>query len=144
MPAITPEFLELLRSRLSIVSIVGKAVKLTRKGKEFWGCCPFHHEKTPSFTVSDDRESFHCFGCGEHGDAITFVMKSQGLSFVDAVEQLANEAGLEMPKASAAEIEREKNAARCTTCWKKFALIIRNSCINPSGATACFIYSGAD
>ena len=99
MPTITPEFLELLRSRLSIVSIVGKAVKLTRKGKEYWGCCPFHHEKTPSFTVSDDRESFHCFGCGEHGDAITFVMKSQGLSFVDAVEQLANEAGLEMPKA---------------------------------------------
>ena len=138
MPTITPEFLELLRSRLSIVSIVGKAVKLTRKGKEFWGCCPFHHEKTPSFTVSDDRESFHCFGCGEHGDAITFVMKSQGLSFVDAVEQLANEAGLEMPKASSAEIEREKKRGTLYDVLEKVCAYYQEQLYKPVGRDGLF------
>ena len=76
--AIPSSFLEELRSRLSIVNIVGRRVKLVRKGGEFWVSCPFHNEKTASFSVSDDKGFYHCFGCGAHGDAIKFEMDAGG------------------------------------------------------------------
>lgn len=91
------KFLDTLRSRLSITEIVGEKVKLTRKGREFIGLCPFHHEKTPSFTVNDEKEFYHCFGCGAHGDAIRFLMEGQKYSFVEAVKELASRAGLALP-----------------------------------------------
>ncbi len=95
------------RSR-PVPSVVGRRVRLTRSGKMWKGCCPFHGEKSPSFYVYDDH--YHCFGCGAHGDAISFVMQSQGFSFMEAVTQLAGEAGLEVPKSSpeAAEAERRR------------------------------------
>jgi DNA primase len=93
-----PNILDELRNRLSIAEVVGARVKLTRKGREFSGLCPFHSEKTPSFTVSAEKGFYHCFGCGAHGDAITFVMKTQNLPFREALEQLAAQAGLELPK----------------------------------------------
>ena len=106
--ALPPHFLEELRIRTPLSGLIGRRVKLARSGKQWKGCCPFHGEKTPSFYVYDD--GYHCFGCGAHGDAITFVMQSQGLPFMDAVSQLAGEAGLEVPKATpeAAEAERRR------------------------------------
>ena len=93
-----PGFLDDLRARLPVSERVGRAVRLTRRGREHVGLCPFHREKTPSFTVSDEKGFFHCFGCGEHGDVIGFAMRHDGLSFPEAVEQLAGEAGLAVPE----------------------------------------------
>ncbi|MFT9297649.1 MAG: DNA primase [Gluconobacter sp.] len=89
-------FLDELRNRTPLASLIGRRNKLVRSGRNWKTCCPFHGEKTPSFYVYDDH--FHCFGCGAHGDAISFVMQSDGRSFPEAVEQLAAEAGLEVPK----------------------------------------------
>ena len=86
---ITPEFLEELRSRVPVSEIVSRRVALHKHGREFKGLCPFHNEKTPSFTVVDDKNFYHCFGCGAHGDVITFTMETDGLSFPEAVERLA-------------------------------------------------------
>jgi DNA primase len=87
-------------------ALAARRVQLKKSGKNWTGCCPFHNEKSPSFYVYDD--GFHCFGCGAHGDAITFVMQTQGSSFIDAVESLAAEAGLEVPKPSARAVEAEQ------------------------------------
>jgi DNA primase len=105
--AFPPGFLDELRARLSLSDVVGRKVALKRKpGSEFTGLCPFHNEKTPSFTVSDKKGFYHCFGCGEHGDAVGFVMKTEGLSFPEAVEKLAREVGLPVPRATPGERER--------------------------------------
>ena len=93
--AINAQFLDELRMRTPIVSVIGRRVKLARSGRNWKGCCPFHGEKTPSFYVYEDH--FHCFGCGAHGDVITFVMRLEGRTFVEAVETLANSAGMEIP-----------------------------------------------
>ncbi len=94
------KFLDELRSRLSVADVVAEKVKLTRKGREYLGLCPFHNEKTPSFTVNEAKGFYHCFGCGAHGDIIRFEMEANGLPFMDAVEKLAHKAGLAMPKFS--------------------------------------------
>ena len=75
----TPQFLDELRQRLSLVSVISRKVRLVRRGRESTGLCPFHNEKSPSFTVSDEKGFFHCFGCGAHGDVIGFLMRSEGL-----------------------------------------------------------------
>ena len=93
-------FLDELRSRVRLSSVVGRHVKLVRKGREYHGLCPFHNEKTPSFSVNEDKGFFHCFGCGAHGDAIAFEMRVGNMSFTDAVERLAADAGLEVPQAT--------------------------------------------
>ena len=110
--AFPPYFLEELRRRLSLASAVSRRVKLQRRGREFVGLCPFHKEKTPSFSVVEDKGFYHCFGCGAHGDVISFTMQTGSLSFPEAVEALAREAGLEVPKATPEERER---AQRQTT-----------------------------
>lgn len=102
------QFLDQLRDRLSIVDVVSRSIPLVRKGAGHWACCPFHGEKTPSFSVSEAKGCYHCFGCGAHGDIISFTMQMQHLSFIEAVERLAQEAGLEMPKTTPEE--RERNA----------------------------------
>jgi len=96
--AFPPEFLEELRRRLPLSGVVARRVRLAKKGRELEGLCPFHNEKTPSFFVNDDKAFYHCFGCGAHGDAISFVINTEGLSFPEAVEKLAEEAGLEIPR----------------------------------------------
>ncbi len=106
--SLPPRFLDQLRDRLTLSEIIGRRIRLTRAGREFKGCCPFHKEKTPSFYVNDDKQFFHCFGCGAHGDAIGFLTRHDNLSFIEAVEQLATAAGLEVPKESPQEIERQK------------------------------------
>ena len=110
--AFPPGFLDELRARLSLSDIVGRKVTLKRRsGAEFAGLCPFHNEKTPSFTVNDKKGFYHCFGCGEHGDAVGFVMKTEGLSFPESVEKLANEVGLAVPRAAPGERERAERAS---------------------------------
>ncbi len=95
--AVPPEFIEDLRQRVPLSDIVGRRVKLVRKGRRHSGLCPFHKEKTPSFSVVDDDGFYHCFGCGAHGDAITFLRETEGLEFMEAVERLAEMAGLTLP-----------------------------------------------
>ena len=110
--AFPPGFLDELRARLSMSDIVGRKVVLKRRsGSEYAGLCPFHNEKTPSFTVNDKKGFFHCFGCGAHGDAVGFVMKTEGLSFPESVEKLAREVGMPVPRATPAERERVERAA---------------------------------
>jgi DNA primase len=106
--AFPPGFLDELRSRIALGALVGRRVKLTRRGREQVGLCPFHHEKTPSFYVVEDKAFFHCFGCGAHGDAIGFAMRADNLDFIEAVEKLAREAGLAVPQASREERQQAR------------------------------------
>ena len=101
-----PNLLEEILRRTDIVQLVGRRVKLTRKGQSFWGCCPFHGEKSASFKVENARRTYKCFGCGKGGDAFKWLMETEGLSFPEAVERLAGEAGVELPKWSPEEEER--------------------------------------
>ena len=94
---LSPAFLDELRARVTLSSVISPHVKLTRAGREWKACCPFHNEKTPSFTVNDEKHFYHCFGCGAHGDAIRFLTDSRGLPFMDAVKELAASAGMEVP-----------------------------------------------
>ena len=105
-----PEFLDDLRMRLSLADYIGRSVRLTRKGREYSGLCPFHNEKTPSFTVNEEKGFYHCFGCGAHGDLIKYSMETESLSFPEAVEKLADEAGIALPVQS--QGEREDAAKR--------------------------------
>lgn len=109
--AFPPEFLDELRNRVGLAGIVGRRVKLAKKGREYSGLCPFHNEKSPSFTVNEDKGFFHCFGCGAHGDAIGFEMRANHLGFTEAVEKLASELGLDVPKATPEERKREAQRA---------------------------------
>ncbi|BFT29172.1 DNA primase [Alteromonas sp. D210916BOD_24] len=92
------DFIDDLLSRTDVVEIVDSRVKLKKAGKNYQACCPFHNEKTPSFTVSQDKQFYHCFGCGAHGNAISFVMEFDRLEFVEAIEELARYHGLEVPR----------------------------------------------
>lgn len=94
------KFIEELRSRVSVADVVAERVKLTRKGREYIGLCPFHNEKTPSFTVNEAKGFYHCFGCGAHGDIIKFEMEANNLPFMDALEKLSHKAGIPLPKFS--------------------------------------------
>lgn len=98
-----PSFLDELRARVTVSSVIGKRVKITRAGREYKALCPFHHEKSPSFTINDDKGFYHCFGCGAHGDVITFTMRNGNLGFMDAIEQLATQAGLAVPQSDPKE-----------------------------------------
>ena len=106
--ALPPAFLDELRARTPLHALIGRKTRLARNGRNWKGCCPFHNEKTPSFYVYEDH--FHCFGCAAHGDAISFLMRAEGASFPEAVERLAGEAGLEVPKATPQQAAREARA----------------------------------
>jgi len=108
--AFPPAFLEELRARLTLSSLVGRRTRLVKAGREYKACCPFHNEKTPSFYVNDDKQFFHCFGCGAHGDVIGFTMRADHLSFPEAIEKLAGEAGLDVPRMGPAEREKAERA----------------------------------
>jgi DNA primase len=95
---IPKSFIQDLLNRLDIVDVVERYVPLKKAGANFVACCPFHSEKSPSFTVSQSKQFYHCFGCGAHGTAIGFVMEHAGLGYVDAIEELARSAGLEVPR----------------------------------------------
>jgi DNA primase len=94
---LSPQWLDELRARVTLSSVIGRTTRLTKAGHEFKACCPFHNEKSPSFTVNDQKGFYHCFGCGAHGDVIRWMTDQRGLSFMDAVKELASEAGMEVP-----------------------------------------------
>ena len=94
---LSPAFLDELRARTLLSSVIAPSVKLTKAGREWKACCPFHNEKTPSFTINDEKHFYHCFGCGAHGDAIRFLTDARGLPFMDAVKELAQKSGLDVP-----------------------------------------------
>ena len=95
---IPQSFIDELLNRTDIVEVIDSRVPLKKAGREYKACCPFHGEKTPSFTVSQVKQFYHCFGCGEHGTAITFLMEYEHMEFVEAIEELARRAGLEVPR----------------------------------------------
>ncbi len=109
--AFDPNFLDELRGRVNLAELVGRRVRLIRRGREHVGLCPFHNEKTPSFTVVEDKGFFHCFGCGAHGDAIGWMMQAEGMAFPEAIERLAGEVGLAVPQSSPEERARATRQA---------------------------------
>ena len=124
--AIPEPFLDELLDRTDIVDLVSESVRLTQKGRNYWGLCPFHSEKTPSFSVSADKRIFKCFGCGKGGGAINFVMELDNLSFREAVEVLAKRVGMEVPDSGPSAgmrerreklLELNKQAARTFHKW---------------------------
>jgi DNA primase len=108
--SLTTTFLDELRARTTLSTLIGRTVKVTKAGREYKACCPFHNEKTPSFTINDEKGFYHCFGCGAHGDAIRWMTDQRGLPFVDAVKELAAGAGMEVPAADPRAAERAERA----------------------------------
>ena len=108
--AIPESFITELNERADIVEIVGRAVTLKKAGANFQGLCPFHNEKSPSFSVSPTKQFYHCFGCGAHGNALRFLMEYQGLGFIDAVKDLAGQLGMAVPEDQRSRQERERDA----------------------------------
>lgn len=106
--ALPDHFLDDLKARVQLVDVVSRYVKLTRRGREWLGLCPFHKEKTPSFTVNEDKGFYHCFGCQAHGSVFDFLMQREGLSFLESVEKLAAQAGMQMPVRSPEVAAQEK------------------------------------
>ena len=106
---LTPDFLEELRNRNDIVDVASKYFTLNRRGANFWACCPFHNEKTPSFSIKQDGQFFKCFGCGESGNVITLVMKCENVDFLSAVEILCKNVGMSLPtNADSEEMQKKK------------------------------------
>jgi len=134
--AFPPRFLDELRQRLSLAEIVGRRVKLIRRGREFTGLCPFHNEKTPSFSVVEDKGFYHCFGCGAHGDVIGFTMQTENLSFPEAVAQLAQRAGLEVPQETREERERAERQATLQTAVDAACAFFEKTLHGPDGRAA--------
>ena len=93
---IPQQFVENLLDRIDLAELIGSRITLKKAGANYKACCPFHDEKTPSFNVRPDKGFYHCFGCGAHGDAISFVREFEGLGFTEAVEELAKRVGLEV------------------------------------------------
>ena len=105
---IPSDFIQLLLARTDLADLIGRYVPLKKAGAEFKACCPFHNEKTPSFTVSPRKGFYHCFGCGAHGTAISFLMEYSRYSFPDAIEELARQAGLQVPRTGGREAPRQE------------------------------------
>ena len=108
--SLSPQFLDEVRHRTLLSALIGRSVKLQKAGREYRACCPFHDEKTPSFYVNDDKGFYHCFGCSAHGDAIRFLTEAKGMSFIDAVKELVQAAGMEMPAPDPRSAERAERA----------------------------------
>ena len=132
--AFPPSFLDELRARTPLPGLIGRRVRLARNGRQWKGCCPFHNEKTPSFYVYDDH--FHCFGCGQHGDAIGFTMATEGLQFREAIERLAGEAGLEVPRESPRQVAKEARARDLHDVLQAACEVMQRRLRSPEGRPA--------
>ena len=108
---LSPAWLDELRARTLLSAVIAPSVKLIKAGREYKACCPFHQEKTPSFTVNDEKGFYHCFGCGAHGDVIRFLTEARGLPFMDAVKELAGKAGMEVPALDPRAKEKAERSA---------------------------------
>ncbi len=134
--SIPPRFMDELRRRLTLSDVAGKRLRLVRAGREFKGCCPFHKEKTASFYINDDKQFYHCFGCGAHGDVIGFVMQHDNLSFIDAVEMLAAQAGMEVPKPSPGDRKKYESEKNLYTLMEEAAKFMEESLRRPENREA--------
>ncbi|GIR41563.1 MAG: hypothetical protein CM15mP51_23430 [Porticoccaceae bacterium] len=115
MAGLIPQsFIDEVLDRTDIVDIISSRVQLKKAGKNYSACCPFHEEKTPSFTVTQEKQFYHCFGCGASGNAIGFLMEYERLEFIEAIEYLAKNAGLKYPKQHQAPLVSRKNNVICT------------------------------
>ncbi len=108
MPFISEELVEEIRSANDIVDVISSYVHLQKKGTDYFGLCPFHNEKTPSFSVSQRKQMYYCFGCGAGGNAITFLMQYENATFQEALETLAGKAGITVPKQELTGRERQQ------------------------------------
>ncbi len=127
-----PDILEEIKDRIDIVQLVSRYVSLRRAGRNFKALCPFHNEKTPSFTVSPEKQFFHCFGCSASGDIFQFVMKMENLTFPEALEMLAQEAGVEIPPSSG----YDKGKDRLYALHETAAQVFHSHLLSPEGARA--------
>ena len=134
--AVTPGFIDELRSRLSLSDLVGRRVKLVPKGGRLAGLCPFHNEKTPSFYVNDSEGFYHCFGCGANGDMITWLRETDGLEFIEAVRQLSDMAGLPMPADDRTSGEAAQQRKAAVDACEAAAAFYSSSLARPDGAAA--------
>ena len=133
---LSPQWLDELRARVTLSSVIMRTTKLLRAGREWKACCPFHDEKTPSFTVNDTKGFYHCFGCGAHGDVIRWMTDQRGLAFMDAIKELAAEAGMEVPQADpreAARAERRASLHDVTTAAQEW---FKDNLLSPQGQSA--------
>ena len=133
---LSPTFLDELRARTTLSAIIAPSVKLLRAGREWKACCPFHNEKTPSFTINDDKGFYHCFGCGAHGDAIRFLTDNRGMQFMDAVKELAAKAGMEVPAPDPKAQERAERTASLTDVMASVAAWYAEQLQGSAGADA--------
>ncbi|WP_028970725.1 DNA primase [Sphingomonas sp. URHD0057] len=133
---LSPAWLDELRARTVLSAVIAPTVKLLRAGREWKACCPFHNEKTPSFTVNDDKGFYHCFGCGAHGDAIRFLTDQRGMPFMDAVKELASKAGMDVPAPDPQAKERADRAATLTDVMGEVAKYYAEQLQGLAGAEA--------
>lgn len=134
--ALSPEWLDQLKSRITLSALIQRTVKLTRAGREWKACCPFHSEKTPSFYVNDQKGFYHCFGCQQHGGAIDWMMEQHGLEFMDAVKELAGEAGMDVPAPDPQAAQRAEKRAGLHDVMADAQRWFVNQLAAPSGAQA--------
>lgn len=129
-------FIDELLNRTDIVDVVGRGVALKKAGANYLACCPFHNEKTPSFTVSPDKQFYHCFGCGAHGTALTFLIERDGLNFVEAVENLAQAVGMQVPRADHDALPPREDFAALHAVLKRAARFYHGQLKSSSSAIA--------
>jgi DNA primase len=134
--ALSPQWLDELRSRVTLSSVVMRTTKLVRAGREWRACCPFHNEKTPSFYVNDEKGFYHCFGCQAHGDVIRWMTDQRGLAFMDAVKELASEAGMEVPQPDPRYAQQAEQQAGLHEAMAAAQDWFRASLDTPDGARA--------
>jgi DNA primase len=130
------EYLDEIKLRLKVSQVVGKSVQLKKRGKEFVGLSPFKNEKSPSFTVSDEKEFYHCFSTGEHGNIFDFLMKTKSLGFGEAVKELAAEAGMPQYKFSSMDTEKEKRFNTYKNIFKKYSDFFHQQLFKPENNQA--------
>jgi DNA primase len=133
---LSPQWIDELRARTVLSAVIAPSVKLIRAGREWKACCPFHNEKTPSFTINDDKGFYHCFGCGAHGDAIRFLTDHRGMPFMDAVKELAAKAGMDVPAPDPKAKERADRAASLTDVMAEVAKYYAEQLNGLAGADA--------
>ena len=114
---ISRETIDAVKSKVDIVSVIGEYTRLERRGADWWGCCPFHNEKSPSFHVEPDKNFYYCFGCHAKGDAISFIMEMEKISYPDAVIQLAKKAGVEVKFGVGGQVPEDLKKIRSLTRW---------------------------
>ena len=134
--AFPPNFLDEIRTRLPVSDVCGKRVKLQKRGREFVGLSPFNNEKSPSFTVNDQKGFYHCFSSGKHGDVFSFVMATEGLSFPEAVEKLARQVGMEVPQETPQERARTEKRAGLHDVMEAACKVFERSLDEPGGKAA--------